>query len=330
MRNSQVGPLEVETALELGHALQLGIKPSGIGRQEAQRWISQPDASKNAIAYLLKLDPVEALRRLRNVNWIEELVLSENAAHEAFFGCSRDLSFFKEVLDGFGEERVRQWRNLGLEPHYWPNAVFAKDAVFPGWEVRPNNWSYEQVAAGNIKRRNTAGNLSAITQVAFPGAVLLVDTRLKPSYNGGEQMFDNDKQFLGKEIERLRKEGKMDRYEYGPQTSRFGISSREWDEHLCPALAARPEFEGITWMFEPYIVANVVPQLYPHMLRVKDGQTDTWVWYEEYFGGESRRLDGGYSGRGGLAYVDCRGVGIRWSGRAVRPLGVLATQIVGS
>ncbi|MCG2808859.1 MAG: hypothetical protein L6275_00745, partial [Candidatus Portnoybacteria bacterium] len=73
------------------------------------------------------------------------------------------------------------------------------------------------------------------------------------------------------------------------------------------------------------IEANVIPQLYTDMPRKDDGNTNTWVWFEEYFKGRVRRPGGGRSsGYGGLADVCCSWSAYHWySHGSFRPLIVL-------
>ncbi|MDP3731264.1 MAG: hypothetical protein Q8R34_02100, partial [bacterium] len=82
-------------------------------------------------------------------------------------------------------------------------------------------------------------------------------------------------------------------------------------------------FSSLTWRLERGIEGNVISQLYPHMLRKNNGQTNTWVWYEEYFEGRSGRVGGGDSDCGGLASFLGRWSGNRWSFGSFCPLAVL-------
>jgi hypothetical protein len=138
-------------------------------------------------------------------------------------------------------------------------------------------------------------------------------------------MFKDDN-LLGPIIERLRQEGKIAKYEYGTPASRFGVSGDdEWEDQIRPALA---EFLGIKVArvrLERAIESNIIPQLYSYLPRQRDGETDTWVWYEEYFEDGSYRLYGGSSDFGGLSRVYCLWAGSHWFYRAFRPLVVLGS-----
>ncbi len=253
-------------------------------------------------------------------NWIEAMIEDENRYHQAFFGQIFDLTHYREVLARYGQAKIIEWKKLGLEVHFLPPVIFMEDRELPGWKVKPNNWYWQQLKANKLLRHDQS-NLVAVKEAKLEGIVVLVDTRLKPHYKDGKQMFANDKNFLGNLIANLRKVGNIARYDYGPQTSRFGVSSDEWEKQIKPALAEMiPE---ANWRLETAIEANIIPQLYTDMPRKDDGTTNTWVWYEEFFEDESYRLYGGVSDYGGLASVDWRYSGTHCIGRAFRPLGVL-------
>ncbi len=253
--------------------------------------------------------------------WLEKILAQERACHLAFFGQEFDLTKFADTLRKYGESKIRFWTKLLLEPHFLPEVVMSQDASFKGWKVKPESRYYEKAAGGKIFR-NINGQLVVDKEpFKLEGITVLIDTRLKPRYNDGKQMYENDN-LLGPIIEKLRKNGSITKYEYGSQSSRFGTSAdNEWGERIKPAFA---EFLSVSRvLLEPAIVANIIPQLYPYMPRKDDGNTDTWVWYEEYFEGRDRRLGGGYSGLGGLAHVHWHYSGGHWRSRSLRPLAVL-------
>lgn len=257
-------------------------------------------------------------------DWIKPLLETEQAVLKAFFGCEFDLSLMRETLEHYGQAQVVKWQKMGLEVHFLPrHDNFAPDFELPGWEVKPEAWYWDQAAKRNLLRRNNKGDLK-VSGTALEGVVALIDTRKKPSYSDGKQMFAKDRDYMGRVIERLRKDGKIEKYGYSPQTSRFGVSPNEWENHLKATLAEHLGLDANQLRLETAIEANIIPQLYLHMPRKDDGDTNTWCWYEEYFKGASSRLLGGNSDHGGLADVRCGRSGLRWRSGAVRPLGVLA------
>lgn len=266
---------------------------------------------------------IAEIREKAGTKWWDEILEKEHQCHEDFFGREYDLSTFEAVLKKHGATRIKNWQNRGFEPHYLPLAVMSKDADIPCWKIRPEEWYYSQVAKSKILRCQSNGQLRPVDEVKLEGIVVLLDTRLKPKYNNGKQMFFQDT-ICGAVIAMLREQGNIANYDCGDQTSRFGVSAQEWQEHIRPALAKEFGVETDQVRLETSIEANVIPQLYSYMPRHKDGETNTWVWYEEYFEDVSDRLDGGDSDCGGLSDVNYYSVGCHWSSGAVRPLVVLS------
>jgi len=135
-------------------------------------------------------------------------------------------------------------------------------------------------------------------------------------------MYKNDN-LLGPIIEDLRRAGKITKYKYGPQSSRFGVSADEWEEHIKPALAEKLGLEISQLRLERAIEVDVIPQLYPYMPRKDDGNSNTWVWYGEYFEdrGHLFSSDDFFYSSLGLLYYDL--LGFRQPYKSVRPLAVL-------
>lgn len=255
-------------------------------------------------------------------DWIVSMIQAENAIHQAFFGQTYDLSRMREVLAQRGLSKITFWKQIGLEVHFLPSIALVKDASLDAWKVRLEQWFWDMLEAKRLFHDHN-GSLLLVNQVGLYGNVVLIDTRKKPDYNDGKQKFACDG-FMGAVIGQLRKEGKLARYQYGLQTSRFGISPIEWEEHLKAAWAEKLGLEPSQLRLETTIEANTIPQIFTHMPRKNDGQTSTSCWYDEYLDNASRRLLGGRSGYGGLAIVDYGGSDAHWDAGAVRPLGVLA------
>lgn len=254
---------------------------------------------------------------------IERIVELERGNSRTFFGQTFNLTAFEQKLREYGEEKIRRWKSLGMEVHFLPPIAMAQDAEFPGWEVKPQKEYYKWVEQGKIFYCNLEGVLIERPVCQLRGITVLIDTRLKPAYQDGKQMWENDENFLGPIIEKLREQGKFAKYEHGSQFSRFGISANEWEEHLKPASVELLGLQFHQVRLERAIEANVIPQLFPHMPRKDDGKTDTSVWYEEFFQDRDGRLRGGRSDFGGLANVGWSDSGDRWQRESVRPLAVL-------
>lgn len=279
----------------------------------------------SALTDSAKLDQLTAVfKGPQSAEWAKAILDAEQWWLQNFFGREFDLSLMKATLERYDQAKVAEWQKLGLEVHFLPKIVLTQDTTLDAWKIRPENWYWQQLAARNLLITDPKQGLVKARDVGLEGIVVLIDTRKKPNYDNGKQMFARDRDYMGRVIERLRKEGKLARYEYGLQTSRFGISSLEWEDHLKAALAKHLGLESTQLRLETAIEANIVPQLYTDMPRKDDGTTSTWVWYDEFFESALRRLIGGCSDDGGLADVDYDGSGTHWGGSAVRPLGVLA------
>lgn len=263
------------------------------------------------------------IREMAGIRWWEDYVIREQNLLRNFFGREFDLSLFRKILQQHGIQQVREWQNRGFEIHFLPDISMSQEDEYPGWKIKPRKWYYDQIAEGKILRRISGDQLKLVKQVKLDGKVILIDIRLKPVYNTGKQLFFQDT-LVGRIVAKLREENKIARYEYGDQTSRFGISAQEWQDHIRSALTKEFGVETDQVRLETAIEANVIPQLFSRMSRKDDGKTNTWVWYEEYFEGTSYRLRGGGSGYGGLSDVDPDSVGNHWNGRAFRPVVVLS------
>ena len=253
--------------------------------------------------------------------WLLKILANERACHLAFFGKEFDLAEFADTLKKHGESKLRFWAKLGLEPHFLPRMAMDRNLNFPGWKIKPEKWYYDQIAKGNVFRQ-TSGESKIDRQVELEGIAVLIDTRRKPNYDNGRQMYEDDG-FLGSIIAELRKKGKIAGYDDGPSSSRFGVSADEWENRVKPVYAVKLGLAASQLRLERVIEANAIPQIYTHMPRKDDGKTNTWVWYEEYFEDRDVRLDGGDSGFGGLARVFCDYSVSRWSSGSFRPLAVL-------
>lgn len=255
---------------------------------------------------------------------VDRIMEKEREYHQAFFGRIFNLSAFEATLRKYGEEKIREWRRLGLEVHFLPPIAMAQDTEFPGWKVRPEDDFYKWMKNGGI-RRLWDGCLEVDKEAHYLGGItVLIDTRCKPAYDDGQQMWENDN-LLGPIIKSQRDAGEIPTYEHGPQSSRFGISVEpggDWDK-VKPALAMSLGLKADRVRLERTIEANVISQMFLDMPRAKDGHNSTSVWLEEFFLDSSKRLYGGQSSSDDLGYVYWDDSSVRWQIRSVRPLAVL-------
>ena len=101
--------------------------------------------------------------------------------------------------------------------------------------------------------------------------------------------------------EKLRNGGKIavpDWCRHIPSTSRFGVSHDEITKCIVPEFATMAQIEAEQASVPPYTTFN----FRGNIAHPEWGQTNTWEWFANSFGGDSR-LFGGGSDYGGLAYV---------------------------
>lgn len=250
-------------------------------------------------------------------DWLVNILDAERKAHKDFFGQEFDLSSFAEKLKEIGLEKIKWWKRNLFEVHYLPLFVFQQGAELPGLDVAiPDNY-YNYLTQGNVFC-DVNGKLVKIKDARLEdGITVLIDTRLKPAYDGGKQMWKKDG-LVGGVVKKFRKDGKIG--DYNPQNSRFNVLADEISE-ISKAVAIALKVD--TCRLETTTERIIIPQLFRHMSRRDDGKTNTSVWCDEYFDSRRHRFDGGDSGSGGLAYVSASDASSRWSRRSFRFLAVL-------
>jgi hypothetical protein len=182
-------------------------------------------------------------------------------------------------------EQLEFWEQNQLTLHYSPGIAISKDNTFPGQKKPLDADIYKWIVEAKISPE----------AAKLPKGWILIDTRAKPNYASGDQMYEND--LLAPVLEKLRLAGHISSFKH--QASRFNISADELDKAevkvaLAEALKIQPEQLALPSATLYNYLGNA---FYPEW-----GETNTWEWFqEEYSGG--RRLAGGYSGRGGLSRV---------------------------
>lgn len=253
-------------------------------------------------------------------NWIKEILEKEEGYHFAGFGKNYNLSKFEKTLEKYSKKQIELWKKDLREPHFLPPEIILPDSNFPGIKIKPSEDFYKWAEEGKIKRM--VNNQLIVDKQPFDlrGIAVLIDIRLKPKYDGGNQMWEND-EITGEVISSLRNENIIENFEI-PE-SRFNVSAD--DIKIINFLLSRlPLYKGVKKIRnERYIEFLVISQIYLNMSRKDDGHTDTWVWLEEYFKDCSIRLFGGDSVNGGLVNVDYDSAGCHCFYRSFRPLAVL-------
>lgn len=198
-----------------------------------------------------------------------------------------------------------------LRAHILPGFEFTKDTIYPpGW-VPLEPWYFNQIGHG----------LDEDAAILKPATVLF-DATSKPDYDDGRQLYPNDQ--FGPLMQALREKGKIEipeDYKHVPATSRFAATPREREDSFDPALAQILKVDQ-NWVRVPTAAENnfLANLHYPYI-----GKTNTSEWYFDHFAG-GRRLFGGYSGHGGLAFVRGPWLGFRSDYVAFRPLVVIPSK----
>ncbi len=290
----------------------------GVEREHFKKMRAVPDLAKRVSDTIIGHNTVVVS------NWMLALLLREFKRHWLFFGAEFDLTAFAQTLKRYGRRQIAEWQKLGLDVAFLPAVLMAQAANFPGWKVKPEKWYYEVSDKGKLFLANTSGEL-VVSNPAYGlgGITVLIDTRCKPVYDNGRQMYEDDGKFLGSIIAGLRSAGAILDYTQGPRSSRFSVSPNEWEQHVKPAVAKLLKLKPEQVRLEKEIEANVIPQLCLDLPRKDDGKTNTWEWREEYFESRGGRLIGGSSGDGGVASVDYNDAGLHWDSFGLRPLAVL-------
>lgn len=234
-------------------------------------------------------------------------VPKEQQEQGVFFGREAAVATPPSLLSE--TQRLAESEGFNFVPIFFPAIEFKPDSTYPGWRFKPEEWYWKQI-----------GKKGGISEDAakLGGFWGLLDVSVRPNYDNGRQLFDNDA--LGQILKKGRQNGKIvvpDYLKHVPDTSRFGVSPDEQDAYVFPELAkvlnlsdkvkkGQVQRRRLTEM-EFNFVGNL---RYPHF-----GEANTGEWLEDNFGGGGR-LYGGHSGHGGLGYVD-----YNWSGNLNDRLG---------
>ncbi len=188
-------------------------------------------------------------------------------------------------------ERARKEGFTSFEPFYEQRKQFKKNSKFPGRGIKPEDWFWQNIQNGNIDQ--DAAHLH--------GTWTLIDATPKPQYTDGTQMYENDER-LGHILQIARSQGLIkitDWTKHVPKDSRFGVSWDEINQTIAPEVAALLGVEKQQVSVPREIEFNIAGNIrHPEW-----GDTNTWEWVTDSFG-LGFRLVGGYSGYGGLAYVN--------------------------
>lgn len=236
-----------------------------------------------------------------------ELVTREQEKLREFFGKEIEVPPLPEEITA---EKYELWKELGFDLHYLPDEDLVKDRDLPGWEKKPKDWFYDQISEGKI----------SADAVKLTNAWVLIDSRAKPQYDNGNQMYENDDK-IGNVLKKLRQQGMIENHKKAD--SRFNIS---WDElnrvgvkaALAKLLGVDPENLRLPRTIEWNYLGNAFHKEW--------GETNAWEWFEDSYDKGRARLIGGNSVVGGLSSMD-RGTPVhRYGSLGFRPLVVFSSK----
>ncbi len=258
-------------------------------------------------------------------DWLSRMVKDEVNAWQKFAGWKIDAEKFAETLKVLGKDRLEIIKSpeYNMEHGMLPDKVLTEDMDVPRW-IKPGPWIWQQIKAGNICiMRN--GEIVKLTEARLSGRPVLFDRRKKPAFNNGRQRWENDllMEYL---IEKLQQEGQLPTFDWCDRGSRFGLSRFDWAK-VALRFDEAFEFSPGTFRLESWEEWSILSQYKSGLPRSKDGQTGTWVWFDQCFKDESNSLLGGSSVSGGFASVSCNSSASRWNNHSARLLGDLGSLV---
>ncbi|MBF8249643.1 MAG: hypothetical protein HW400_244 [Candidatus Levybacteria bacterium] len=196
-----------------------------------------------------------------------------------------------------------------FEPYRLSGVTLNKDSKVDGWNKKPESWYWKQIENGEVSQDTSK----------LPDTWVLIDKTVRPDYQNGKQLHENDS--FGPLLKRLRKEKKIQTVKGIPDTSRFGISPDELTQVVLPEIAKILGVDASAVRLPKEIEFNIIGNFeHPEW-----GKANTWEWFADKFGDDDR-LVGGLSGYGGLARVRHFWSGDRGDFIAFRPLVVVSPK----
>ncbi|RKY03450.1 hypothetical protein DRP77_06060 [Candidatus Poribacteria bacterium] len=221
------------------------------------------------------IDPEEVVRQLVPRPEPEEMEIDperiaaeEGEAQSYFFG--EEVKFKPESFEPYLDQ-IKRCARFGLRPHVLLPKRFEEGATYPGWRVRLERWIYSKVEEGSLP----PGTLN-LSPLGDRPALVMVDPRMKPNYQGGKQMYRDD-ELIGGILEELRRNGVIPYRRYIDPKSRYAISWIELHQFVLPeiarAMGVRRDRIRLPRLVEFNFLSNCFyPQWY---------QGNTWEWFED-------------------------------------------------
>ncbi len=240
-----------------------------------------------------------------------ELINREQEALKTLFGKEIEIPPLPQEIT---PEKYKEWKEKGFELHYLPPVVLSETGPdgkkkwkeLPGWTKKPEKGPEE-------------------IHSELPGGWMLVDTRQKPNYDNGAQIYPND-EVIGKALETLRRGANpvIEPYDAVPNPkSRFGIRGSDFEKPEVQTALAASLGVNVKDLDLPYAIEN---SLLMHMHMPEWGNTTTLEWLKDKTADSRDRLYGGNSDGGGLSYVYWVGAAGRHEDVGFRPLGRFSSK----
>lgn len=283
--------LQSESWVTRANELVSPVDQAIVTEQPAAKTLKTPKVFEMPANVYVIRRPVEGL----TIPSSDQLVATARAELKSHFG--KDFEVPEPPIEVSQRLSILAERGIrGFEVYYLPGLKLEKGDKF--WKgqgkVRPEDYFWNQIRNGNYPSQ-----VAVLDEGWYIG-----DGRVKPSYNNGQQVYEDD--YLAPLMEALRAAGKIETYGNVPNNSRFGASPREIEGVILPTFAQMSGALGEV-RNRKYIEFNIRG----NMAHPECGQTDTWEWFSDpVFQGASRFIGGG-SGCGGLAHVDRYSVGHR-------------------
>ncbi len=220
-------------------------------------------------------------------------------------GRFRGREVFPEPPSALSEfiERTSEM-GFTFEPYLEPDIILNEGAGYPGWHKRPSAYFYDLIRRGQLS--------PDAARLSLQWAAM--ETIVRPSYDGGLQLHENDA--LAPHLEDLRRQGQIevpDWVKHVPSISRFGVSPREVSGPVAARVAEIGKVDVRNVDAPAYAAFNYIG----NVAHPEFGEANTWEIFADTLR-DGRRLLGGRSDRGGLSYVDGWAVGNPYDSVAFR------------
>lgn len=147
----------------------------------------------------------------------------------------KPLNHLNESINSYVSlETQRRIEGLGFAFHFIPEKDLTSE--ISSGRIPLNSWLLDHVEEGTVEKN----------AVILKQRLIAIDTRARPNFQDGYQMYADDKNFLGPLLNAIREEGKAPReVEYGagkvtmPEKSRFGFSFHEIKDLVIPRAAGK-------------------------------------------------------------------------------------------